>query len=157
MTDNEIIKALRAVAKKYEDKPVATFEINIRSMTTDAADHIERLCDEINRQKAEIERWKEQNVRLNKECDHFIRFASTARAEAIREFAGRLENELAPTMIVFFVISEILVDVSKAHLSPEQAVNKIRDKLNGNNVIFSRGGLNKLLNNLVEEMTEDTP
>lgn len=56
MTDEQIINALREVAKKYEGKPVATFETNISNMATDAADHIERLCDEINRQKAEIER-----------------------------------------------------------------------------------------------------
>ena len=57
MTYNEFIRALRAVAKKYEGKPVATFEINISAMATDAADHIERLREESNRQKAEIERF----------------------------------------------------------------------------------------------------
>lgn len=46
--------------------------------------------------KAEIERLTEQNARLNKECDHYIDFASTTRAEAIKEFAEKVkENQRA--------------------------------------------------------------
>ncbi|MBO5037728.1 MAG: hypothetical protein J6D42_11700 [Clostridia bacterium] len=59
MTDNEIVIALRAVAEKYKGKFVRTFETNINAMATDAADHIERLCDENNFLKAEIERLKD--------------------------------------------------------------------------------------------------
>lgn len=79
MTDEQIINALREVAKKYEGKPVATFETNISNMATDAADHIERLCDEINRQKAEIERFADIG-----------KMYSEVRAEAVREFAEKL-------------------------------------------------------------------
>ena len=82
MTDIEFIQALRAVAKKYEGKPVATCETNISNMATDAADRIERLCDEINRQKAEI--------------DHFAdigKMYSEVRSDAIREFAERLRTK----------------------------------------------------------------
>lgn len=60
MTQYDIIRELRAVAKKHEGKHLATFETNINAMATDAANHIERLCDEINRQKAEIEELKQQ-------------------------------------------------------------------------------------------------
>lgn len=114
MTDNEIIKALRAVAKKYEGKPVATFETNISNMATDAADRIERLCDEINRQKAEIEELQgtlkfvrgtvarlletsdEQQAKIEKLKEAYAVYEETTglkqvRSEAIREFAERLK------------------------------------------------------------------
>lgn len=81
MTDEKIINALREVAKKYEGKPVATFETNISNMATDAADHIERLCDEINRQTAEIELFADIG-----------KMYSEVRAEAIREFAERFKE-----------------------------------------------------------------
>lgn len=61
MTDNEIVIALRAVAKNYERKFVRTFETNISAMATDAADHIEKLCDENNFLKAEIERLEKKD------------------------------------------------------------------------------------------------
>lgn len=77
------------------------------------------------------------------------------RANAIREFVEKLGDGLAPTMTTLFVIGEILVDVSKSHLSSEEGVKKIRDVLGSNNVISSRFGLDKLLSKLVKEMTED--
>ncbi len=61
MTSEQMIRELRAVAEKYKDKPLATFETNINAMATDAANHIESLCSEINRQKAEIERLQDRN------------------------------------------------------------------------------------------------
>lgn len=146
MTDIEFIQALRAVAKKYEGKPVATFETNISNMATDAADRIERLCDEINRQKAEIvdEREKKEMfaaviARQDKERavivsdrdnllkennrleNHFREVTKMIRAEAIREFAERLKLYL----------------------------------------FIERGGIStvsgKDIDNLVKEMTEDKP
>lgn len=102
MTDNEFIRALRAVAKKYEGKPVATFEINISAMATDAADRIERLCDEINRQKAENERLISRvSVLAEIEKDYALKYGNDfdvgivkkqIQAEAIKEFAERLKE-----------------------------------------------------------------
>lgn len=56
------------------------------------ADFDSIVLDFIKYQRAKIERLEEQNVRLNKECDHYIDFASTARAEAIKEFAEQLKD-----------------------------------------------------------------
>lgn len=98
MTDNEFIRALRTVAKKYEGKPVATCETNISNMATDAADRIERLCDEIKRQKAEIERLIDLVYDLGDDNEAWVKDnhdlqveLNTAKAEAIREFADRLK------------------------------------------------------------------
>lgn len=97
MTDIEFIQALRAVAKKYEGKPVATFETNISNMATDAADRIERLCDEINRQKAENERkdriLESYALQYGTVTDKEV-FLKQAIAEAVKEFAERLKKEI---------------------------------------------------------------
>lgn len=92
MTDNEFIQALRAVAKKYEGKPVATFETNISNMATDAADHIERLCDEINRQNAEIERLENSGIHASS-VEDWLSHCRKLRSEAIKEFAERLKKK----------------------------------------------------------------
>lgn len=54
-----------------------------------ANDFNSMVLDFIKHQKARIEMLVEQNVRLNKECDHYIDFASTA----IKEFAERLKEQ----------------------------------------------------------------
>ena len=91
MTDNEIVIALRAVAEKYKGKFVATCETNISEMATDAANHIERLCEENNRQKAEIERLEEI---LGGTSKVLTATCAGVRAEAIKEFAKRLKERL---------------------------------------------------------------
>lgn len=82
MSDADIIKALE------EWSELGMFFYNIRMR--EFARHILSL---INRQKAEIEGLNEQNVRLNKECDHYIDFTSRAKTEAIKEFAKRLKEQ----------------------------------------------------------------
>ena len=73
MTDNEMIRELRAVAKKYERKHVFTFETNIHLMATDAANRIESLCDEINRQKAELNLAKKALIALAEQRTEVVR------------------------------------------------------------------------------------
>ena len=89
MTDNEIKEALECCLKNEIDCHGCPYEEYSKRDCTDRfyADVIEL----INRQKAEIERLCEQNVRLNKECDYYIRVA-TAKSEAIKEFAERLKE-----------------------------------------------------------------
>lgn len=94
MTNDEIIIALRAVAKNYEGKFVRTFETNINAMATDAADHIERLCDENNFLKAEIERLQKANERFEKEFDsYYARVKSEARKEFVERLVAIYEND----------------------------------------------------------------
>lgn len=83
MTDIEFIQVLRAAAKVYSN------------MATDAADRIERLCDEINRQNAENERkdriLESYALQYGTVTDKEV-FLKQARAEAIKEFADRLKE-----------------------------------------------------------------
>ena len=103
MTSEQMIRELRAVAEKYKGKHVFTCETNINLMATDAANRIESLCDEISRQKAEIERLKNLNIKLD---EYIVR----ARAEAVKEFAERLKEELTTGMAVMRVSTLDIID-----------------------------------------------
>jgi hypothetical protein len=86
LTDEQIVKALEQCStticcKGCPCRPLCYTDVNALEKAS---------LDLINRQKAEIEQWKEQNVRLNKECDHYIRYAS----EAIKEFAEKVYRVL---------------------------------------------------------------
>lgn len=90
MTDNEIIKALECCKNGRCDDRCPFYGIK-----EDCEVELpEEALDLINRQQAEIERLKEQNVRLNKECDHYIHFTEYAKSEAIKEFAEKLKDSL---------------------------------------------------------------
>lgn len=85
MTNEQMIRELRAVAEKYKGKHVFTCETNINLMATDAANRIQSLCDEINRQKAEIDDLIEiAFMDISEEIKQL-------RAEAIKEFAERVK------------------------------------------------------------------
>ena len=86
MTNEQMIRELRAVAKKYEGKHVFTFETNIHLMATDAANHIEGLCDEINRQKAEIERLKTANGLFEYVCEAIHRYRDSTGKECLMDY-----------------------------------------------------------------------
>ena len=83
MTDNEIIKALECWINHFDGKAV----------------ELETLCKAftlINRQKAEIDRLKKNQVvhidiseQFKKECEYEIKIA---KSEAIKEFAERLKK-----------------------------------------------------------------
>ena len=125
MTDNDIVKAIdilekfeffggqRAGRELWFEKPVDVQNMDIESFSKD----IVFLKKFINRQKAKIERLIEQNVRLNKECDHYIDFASTAKAEAVKEFADRLRK-----MSTYGTIN----------ISPWQLDNLVKEMTEGN-------------------------
>lgn len=95
MTDNDIIKALEE-EKKYvmglqhrlechgEETPGLIKNCVLLSNTLNL----------INRQKAEIEQWKEEaNKYQNLWCEA-VMDVQTAKAEAVKEFAERLRNKL---------------------------------------------------------------
>ena len=97
MTEDEIIKALECCLAKENCEVISCEKCPLEKQyeCTDIMFH--QTIDLINRQKAEIKGWKEQNIRLNKECDHYFRFASTAKSEAIKEFAERLKEKATGT------------------------------------------------------------
>jgi hypothetical protein len=102
MTNEQMIRELRAVAEKYKGKHVFTCETNVNLMATDAANRIESLCDEVNRQKAEIDRQDKEIERLNGILENYAfeygttvdkeRFLKKARDEAAKEFAEMLKE-----------------------------------------------------------------
>ena len=81
MTDNEIIKALEEMADYphyYEEGQM-----------------LKNVLDLINRQKAEIRKYKNAYEQVKWERDLFEEQCKTAKAEAIKEFAERLKGLLA--------------------------------------------------------------
>ena len=92
--------------------------------------------DLINRREAEIERLMQK--------------LQQPQSEAIKEFAERFESTLTPTVIAMAVIGEILVAVSKSHISAESAIDKIREQMP--NAICTRHKLQQMKDNLVKEM-----
>lgn len=93
MTNEQMIRELRAVAEKYKGKHVFTCETNINLMATDAASRIESLCDEINRQKAEIERLEAEIESKQFRCDSCDRIGLTRGGERnmIKDSGNRRE------------------------------------------------------------------
>ena len=151
MTDKEIIKALECHTEMEcgncpYDKGLV--EPCIAPMVKDA-------LDLINRQQAEIERLTDKNKRLGEGVSWLLNNENgieLIRDEAIKEFAEKVEKELEQTMKALFYVGETLVEVSKSHLTESRAIDKIRDYLQG--TISSRSNLNKIIDNIVKEMTE---
>ena len=154
MTNDEMIVALRAVAKNYEGKFVATFETNINAMATDAADHIERLCDENNFLKAEIERLEKKDNEWALSYANSVARGILKREEAIKELAKKVENALAPTVSALFHISETLVEASKQHTSSKPNPNYVPPASIKNNTYMS---LEEALKNIRVQLSEKQP
>ena len=100
MTDNEIIKALECCKKRtvFESCPV---ECPMYKFDGDCFDLMQTdILDLINRQKAEIERLTEENQKVSAYIGNgwgyvsFLEFVKNQRAEAIKEFAERLKQEV---------------------------------------------------------------
>ena len=91
MTDNEIIKALECCKKRtvFEECPV---ECPMYKFDGDCFDLMQiDILDLINRQKAEIERL---NNNISAMAITLSNSAKGTRAEAIKEFAERLKEEI---------------------------------------------------------------
>ena len=56
-----------------------------------------------------------------------------------------LKEKLYPAAKALFIIGETLVDVSKQHISPEKAIDKIRSYMNDTDVIGSRYRVDRLI------------
>lgn len=59
--------------------------------------------------------------------------------------AELLKEKLYPAAKALFIIGETLVDVSKQHISAEDAIDKIRSYMNDTDVICSRYRVDKLI------------
>lgn len=103
MTDNDIIKALECCILY---KQICSENCPLRDVKS-CKENLRKHClDLINRQKAEIEKWKEESSDkeraytdeycLRKEwqtkCQELLKDKQTAKSEAIEEFAERLKH-----------------------------------------------------------------
>ena len=61
-----------------------------------------------------------------------------------------LKEKLYPTASALFCISEVCVDVSKQHISYEQAIDKIREYLKKTS-FYSRYSVDKLIDECIED------
>lgn len=71
---------------------------------------------------------------------------------AIEEFAEDIKKILAPTVSALFLISKTLVEASKQHISPEEALKNIRVQLSEKQPICSKLQLEEVLDKHVKEM-----
>lgn len=89
MTDNEIIKVL----ERRANFNCEICSCNDENCEGDECEKVisENILDLINRQKTEIEQWKEE---ANKYQSLWASACTEAKSEAIREFAERLKAEI---------------------------------------------------------------
>jgi hypothetical protein len=136
MTDNEIIKALECCnhnhvwQKECFDCEYATFEGQCGN------ELIKDSLDLINRQKAEIERLKFENLALSQNritMPERLEIVNNARDKAIREFAEKLKTKIAGLEVK----------------SPNETY-----KCGMEDVLYYRMPI--IINNLVKEMTEES-
>ena len=73
--------------------------------------------------------------------------------EILDIFAEKAKQKLYPTVSALFMTGEILVDVSKSHISAETAIDHIREHMNG--TIGSKYRLDKLFDELIEDFLEE--
>ena len=88
MTDNEIIKAL----EKFHHRILKT-NLSYHIFESEMMAVINAL-DLINRQKAEIEQWKEEANKYQTMWCEAVEDIQIAKSEAIKEFAERLKSKM---------------------------------------------------------------
>lgn len=93
MNDNEIIKALECCNTAKTEQHCADCPFYLHEKCT--VSMLDEAVDLINRQKAEIEGWKEAFNNLDKIARPNLAFVEKAKAEAIREFAEKLKTKLS--------------------------------------------------------------
>ena len=128
LTDNEIVKALECRVKgKCPECPY------FHSYPCDKCKKLDKdTLDLINRLQAENERLKEEvKEHIKKSVAKRKYDKALIKAEAYKEFAEKLQKKLDPTLIAITMIGSVLVEVSKSHISSDNAIEKIREYLKG--------------------------
>lgn len=141
MTDNEIKNVLECCADQNADLcaycPMRPEHWCIEQMCSEALDLINRL-----------ETDKEALIAGQESLQQNL--PKVIKSEAIRDCADRFETAILPTVSALFIIGEILVDVSKSHISAEKAIDDIRKALR--NTICSKFRLQQTKDDLIKEM-----
>ena len=162
LTDNEIIKALECCSTTGGTcKNCPAFVRVDRSKCKEAFIGAVSI---INRQKAEVERLKEERENLLKECKKCGRKTlkvisklqkkiKTAKAEAIKEFAERVYTEIKDAMESNYKAKEERVAKCKKYGIPICPEDGFLMYCDGKNHALS--GIDYFIDNLVKEMVGD--
>ena len=153
LTDSEIKRALEICGTykgKCTDCPafVKVDRSNCKEVLLGAVEIINRL-------QAENEQWKEEANRYQNLWCEAVKDIQTAKADAYKECIEKVQKKLDPTLIAITRIGCVLVDVSKSHISEKDALQKIRDYLNGLE-IETRLSFDMAVCDLLKELAGDT-
>ena len=111
MEDRDIIKALECCSSK---KVNACDDCPFHAQCYNNDEFIEKeAIDLINRQKAEIERFKEECSCLGCENEWLKAHYERGKAEAVKEFAERFESKLNCIPQHHFTLAQVLYDLDK--------------------------------------------
>ena len=90
----------------------------LEKLKNDRQDLISKLCDNIDslerialEQQAEIERLEEENRGLRKICDRALKTYKETKAEAIKEFAERVKQEINFPLAVWKVFDNLVKEM----------------------------------------------
>ena len=93
MTDNEIIKAVECCLAKENCEVISCEKCPLEKQYECMDIMFHQTLDLINRQKAEIEKYKSGMIANAEVVKTLINELKTAKSEAIKEFAERLKRE----------------------------------------------------------------
>lgn len=163
MTDNEIIKAFKDFLNEQADGYTDHVETGGEryEFIEKELELLKETDNLINHQKAENKRLREEKSKLENKIDEIYPLVmqlpnamQQAKAEAIKEFAERVQKKLDPTLIALTKIGCVLVDVSKMHITEKDAIQKINGYLDGLE-IETRMSLDIALCDIKKEMVGD--
>ena len=151
MTDNEIIKALELCAEAIRDASCTDCPYGKQ----EDGGCIVSLCrdslDLIHRQKAEIDSLREDSKRLKKvqmQLDDLCIMHHIIRAEAIKEFAKEIHNEIEKALTNNYEVrGKRMANLGVA--GTDEFVSQCTGK------IYALRGIDEFIDNLVKEMVGD--
>jgi len=138
MTDNEIIKALECLRGKQTFCRECKYSAHLHYRECQQAAAQDAL-DLINRQKAEIERLNEVVERIQHHCRQLCileaKQVNNIKAEAIKEFAERLKDEMESKAWVEYETYDGFLrdfyDITETHIAIDNLVKEMVGDNNG--------------------------
>ena len=156
MSYDEVVNNLECIVKRYKDTTHHVSCIVDMNILKDTLDLINRQQEEIEKLKYDLG-WAKIDVNAVRDdlTEYYTKKLKTAKSETIKKITEKIKKEITPTIIALFSISEILVDVSKSHISQNDAFYEIRNKLQESNIIYSRLKLEQMIEDIVKEMDDN--
>lgn len=130
MTDNEIVKA-KKLLKKLEEAYDAYYDTSkgmpydLDTTIRETAICLEHSIDEINSQKAEIERLTKENEEQDQAIINALHRMGEIRSEAVKEFASKLTPRLLKEMDEQGLMPSAYVKKAHAYTEIKLFINEI--------------------------------